>query len=51
MTLVLEYFPHNEFINYYKRFDAWKLKNYLQQILMVLSKIHSKSIIHGDIKP
>ena len=48
---VSDYYMHDDFKNYYRLFTKADLKIYMKQLLTVLDFIHSKGIIHRDIKP
>ena len=50
-TLVSEYFPHEDFDKYRLNFTPALLKSYMRELLSTLDFIHSKGIIHRDVKP
>ena len=46
-----EYVEHPDFDTYRLRFTPNSLKGYMHQLLTVLDHMHSKGIIHRDVKP
>ena len=48
---VTEFIPHADFDTYRLSFKPPTLKNYMKMLLNRLEAIHSKGIIHRDIKP
>lgn len=48
---VLPYYPHEEFRNFYRDLPIKGIKMYLWEMLQALSFVHSKGIIHRDVKP
>ncbi|GAV51654.1 hypothetical protein ZYGR_0AF01250 [Zygosaccharomyces rouxii] len=48
---VLPYYPHEEFRNFYRDLPIKGIKMYLWEMLQALSFVHSKGIMHRDIKP
>lgn len=48
---VLPYYPHEEFRNFYRDIPIKGIKMYFSELLQALSFVHSKGIIHRDVKP
>ncbi|KAL3233007.1 Cell division control protein 7 [Nakaseomyces bracarensis] len=48
---VLPYYPHEEFRNCYRDLPVKGIKMYMWEMLQALSFVHSKGIIHRDVKP
>ncbi|KAM3163095.1 Protein kinase domain-containing protein [Lachancea thermotolerans] len=48
---VLPWYPHEEFRNFYRDLPIKGIKKYMSELLQALSFVHSKGIIHRDIKP
>lgn len=48
---VLPWYPHEEFRNFYRDLPIKGIKKYMSELLQALSFVHSKAIIHRDIKP
>ncbi|SCU86115.1 LADA_0D12376g1_1 [Lachancea dasiensis] len=48
---VLPWYRHEEFRNFYRDLPIKGIKKYLSELLQALSFVHSKGIIHRDIKP
>lgn len=48
---VLPWYPHEEFRNFYRDLPIKGIKKYMFELLQALSFVHSKGIIHRDIKP
>lgn len=48
---VLPYYPHEEFRNCYRDLPIKGIKMYMWELLQALSFVHSKGIIHRDVKP
>lgn len=51
VVAVLPYFPHADFRNLYRTFLVEDMRLYLESLLIALEWVHSKEIIHRDIKP
>lgn len=51
VVAVLPYYPHEEFRNFYRDLPIKGIKMYLWELLQALSFVHSKGIIHRDVKP
>ncbi|AJV06857.1 Cdc7p [Saccharomyces cerevisiae YJM1418] len=48
---VLPYYPHEEFRTFYRDLPIKGIKKYIWELLRALKFVHSKGIIHRDIKP
>lgn len=48
---VLPFYPHEEFRNFYRDLPIKGIKMYIWELLQALAFVHSKGIIHRDIKP
>lgn len=48
---VLPYYPHEEFRNFYRDLPIKGIKTYIYELLNALKFVHSKGIIHRDVKP
>lgn len=48
---VLPYYPHEEFRNFYRDLPIKGIKTYIFELLNALKFVHSKGIIHRDVKP
>lgn len=48
---VLPYYPHEEFRNFYRDLPIKGIKKYVWELLQALNFVHSKGIIHRDVKP
>jgi hypothetical protein len=50
-TLVLPYIEHQSYRSYYQHFNIHQIQQYMYALLMALSELHNKQIIHRDVKP
>lgn len=50
-TLVLEYFPHKHFRDYYLRMTPEDLRRYMRALFEALAHLHKHNVVHRDIKP
>ena len=48
---VTEFIPHSDFDTYRLTFQHPTLRNYMKMLMIRLESIHSKGIIHRDVKP
>ncbi|KAJ1660080.1 Cell division control protein 7 [Dispira simplex] len=51
VLVVLPYFEHHDFRDYYRTMDLTILRNYLQCLFRALEFTHRHHIIHRDVKP
>ncbi|SCU82959.1 LANO_0B07954g1_1 [Lachancea nothofagi CBS 11611] len=51
VVAVLPWYRHEEFRNFHRDLPIKGIKKYLSELLQALSFVHSKGIIHRDIKP
>ncbi|SCU93815.1 LAMI_0E15676g1_1 [Lachancea mirantina] len=51
VVAVLPWYPHEEFRNFYRDLPIKGVKKYMFEMLQALSFVHSKGIMHRDIKP
>ena len=51
VIIVLPYFPHDKVQEYMPLMTAEDIRDYMKNLLIALSRIHSLGIIHRDIKP
>ncbi|CCD22801.1 serine/threonine protein kinase CDC7 NDAI_0A06470 [Naumovozyma dairenensis CBS 421] len=48
---ILPYYPHEEFRTFYRDLPIKGIKMYIWELLQALKFVHSKGIIHRDVKP
>lgn len=51
VVAVLPFFPHKDFREYYREFSIDDMRLYFHSLFTALTAVHSKHIIHRDIKP
>ncbi|SCU91034.1 LAFA_0F01486g1_1 [Lachancea sp. 'fantastica'] len=51
VVAVLPWYRHEEFRNFYRDLPIKGIKKYMSELLQALGYVHSKGIIHRDIKP
>lgn len=48
---VLPYFPHDKFTDYLNKLTIADIQDYMKNLMVALSQVHSHGIIHRDLKP
>lgn len=51
VVIVMPYFPHQRFSDYVRHMSVDDTREYMKNLFIALSRIHSLGIIHRDIKP
>jgi cell division control protein 7 len=51
ILVVLPYFEHTGFHLIYRYSDVSECRNYMRELFLALESVHSKGIIHRDVKP
>ena len=49
--MILPHFAHDKFQDYMLKMDLDEIRGYMRNLLKALARIHSKGIIHRDVKP
>lgn len=50
-VVVMPYFPHDGFTSYLSDLSTDEVRDYMFNLLLALRRIHSKGVIHRDVKP
>ncbi|KAJ6230771.1 cell division cycle 7-related protein kinase [Anaeramoeba flamelloides] len=51
ITLIMSYFPTDDFKDFFHEINVKQIAQYMVAILRSLAHIHSKNIVHRDVKP
>ncbi|CAM1154257.1 CDC7 (predicted) [Pycnogonum litorale] len=51
IVFVMPYFTHDSFSSYIMNMDVDEIRQYMKNLLIALSAIHSSGIMHRDVKP
>uniref|UniRef100_A0A7S2RTJ7 non-specific serine/threonine protein kinase n=1 Tax=Rhizochromulina marina TaxID=1034831 RepID=A0A7S2RTJ7_9STRA len=50
-SMVMSFFPHDPFKAYLHRMDGDQIRRYAFELLSALAYVHSKGVVHRDVKP
>ncbi|KAI1285074.1 Cell division cycle 7-related protein kinase [Halotydeus destructor] len=49
--IIMPNFPHDKYTDYVTELTVEEIQDYMKNLLIALAKVHSKGVIHRDVKP